>query len=132
MRLSISGEGHNLALDFLPLLIAGQPQIIVGLQPHPHLRARAEEPRQPQRSACCDAALLQNNFIDAPGRHVQRLRQRILRQPRGDMNSSRKISPGCTGARLVIFIASMNVHDFHVPVPHLAIPPAEANPEWSR
>src|ERR1022692_1108788 len=73
-------QRFNVALNLLFLFVTRQTQIVVRLQTCPHFRRGAKVARQSQRRVRRDAALLQNNFVNTPGRDMQRPRQRVLRQ----------------------------------------------------
>jgi len=72
--------GFDFLLDFARLFVAGEAQVIIGLEAGPHLRRRPEVASQPESGVGRDAALLQNDFVDASRRHPQCLRQGILGQ----------------------------------------------------
>src|SRR5205807_9490632 len=58
-----------------------EAEVGIGLQARRHFRAGAKVAREPQSGVGRDAALFRNDFIDAAWPHVQRPRQRVLRQP---------------------------------------------------
>src|SRR5262245_51390387 len=58
-------------------------QVEVGLQGHPEARRVAEVLGQAQRRVGADAALAEDDLVDAPRRHAQLARERVLRQAGG-------------------------------------------------
>ena len=64
-----------------PLALQRLVQIPVGLQPHPELRRRLQESRQPQRRIGRDAALPEDDFVQPVERDAQPLGGLDLPQP---------------------------------------------------
>jgi hypothetical protein len=62
---------------------AGIFRVVVGLQIDPTLRIGAKEHAQAQGRVHGDAAQSFDNFIDAPGRHVNGFGKRVLADPHG-------------------------------------------------
>src|SRR4029450_6989726 len=69
-----------LALPCFPLC---QMQVEIRLQRHPEARRVAEALGEAQRRVGADAALAQDDLVDAPRRHAEVARERVLRQAGG-------------------------------------------------
>src|SRR5262245_7548181 len=71
----------------LPLVLSCYPlcemQVEIGLEPHPEARRVAEALREAQRRVGADAALAEDDLVDAARRHADLACQRVLGETGG-------------------------------------------------
>ncbi len=72
------GQGLDVVLDLLLLPVASRPEVVVGLQPGPQFGRGSEAAGQPESGVGGDAALLEDDLVDAARGQVQGPRQGVL------------------------------------------------------
>jgi hypothetical protein len=78
-------------------LVLGNFQVVARLEIHPESSGVLEITRKTQRRVGGDAAALVHDIRDPRHRDPQAMAMLFMLKPSGVMNSSRRISPGCTG-----------------------------------
>ena len=90
--------------------LLGVAQIVGHLQVHPEFRRRFKKRSQADRRVPRNTSFILQNRRDPVGRHPDRFRERVRRQPQGFKNSSLRISPGGTG-RIPFFFILLLLND---------------------
>jgi hypothetical protein len=80
--------------------------IEAGLDAEPELGCGAEVAGEPQGRVGRDGSFLAYQALHAGARHAQRCRECVGLMSSGARNSSRRISPGWTGAKALLLIGS--------------------------
>lgn len=73
-------ERFDVVEDLAFLLVAGNAEVVVGLEAGPHFGAGAEVAGQAQGGVGTDAALFEHDFVDAARGDIQGAGERILGQ----------------------------------------------------